>query len=331
MKKAAFGIDIGGTYTKIGLVDEFGNVLKEGKFPTTKFPDSESFIEALSAELQKILDSFAQEIDVLGIGAGAPNANYLTGYIEYAPNLPWKGKIPIVRKMKEHFDMPVIVTNDANAAAIGEMHFGKAKGMKDFVIITLGTGLGSGFVSNGNLIYGNDGFAGELGHTRVKIDGRRCRCGKTGCFEAYVSATGIKRTIFEFLSFYPQESELRGVAYDDLHSAMISEAAHRGDFIAQEAFKFTGRILGEKLADIIALFSPEAIFLFGGLVNAGELILDPTKFHMDKNLLPVFANKTRLEISGLMDRNAAVLGASALIWDEYNQMGGQKYLRSKAS
>lgn len=318
MKKAAFGIDIGGTYTKIGLVDGEGNILKELRMPTSGQEDAKSFINALSAELKKIIQSCGEEIQLLGIGAGAPNANYLTGYIEFAPNLPWKGKIPIVKEMQGHFDVPIIVTNDANAAAIGEMHFGKAKGMKDFIIVTLGTGLGSGFVSNGQLIYGNDGFAGELGHTRVKIDGRRCKCGKTGCFETYVSATGIKRTIFEFLSFYHQDSKLRTVSYNDLSSSMIAEEAAKGDFIAQEAFKFTGRILGEKLADLVALFSPEAIFLFGGLMNAGDLILEPTRHHMDKNMLQVFANKTKLEISGIMDRNAAVLGASALIWDQHN-------------
>jgi glucokinase len=317
MNKAAFGIDIGGTYTKIGLVDEEGTVLQEGKMPTSKYPDSKVFVKALAEELNKMVAANKEDIKILGIGIGAPNANNLTGYIENAPNLPWKGKIPIVQQMKEVIDVPIIVTNDANAAAIGEMHFGKAKGMKDFVIITLGTGLGSGFVSNGFLIYGNDGFAGELGHTRVKIDGRRCKCGKNGCFETYVSATGIKRTIFEMLSFYPQESELRNVSYNELSSSMIAKAAEEGDFIAQKAFKYTGRILGEKLADVIALFSPEAIFLFGGLVNAGDLILTPTKEHMDKNLLPVFANKTKLEISGLMDKNAAVMGASALIWDHH--------------
>ncbi len=318
MKKAAFGIDIGGTYTKIGLVDEDGNILKESRMPTDDQSDAKIFINTLAQELNAVLKSQSNEIQLLGIGLGAPNANYLTGFIEHAPNLPWKGKIAIVKEIQKHFNVPVIVTNDANAAAIGEMHFGKAKGMKDFAIVTLGTGLGSGFVSNGQLIYGSDGFAGELGHTRVKIDGRRCKCGKNGCFETYVSATGIKRTIFEFLSFYHQDSKLRNVSYEDLHSNMIAEEADKGDFIAQEAFRFTGRILGEKLADIVALFSPEAIFLFGGLMNAGNLILNPTKEHMDKNMLAVFANKTKLEISGLMDRNAAVLGASALIWDHYN-------------
>ncbi|MEQ8360810.1 MAG: ROK family protein [Cytophagales bacterium] len=318
MKKAAFGIDIGGTYTKIGLVDEKGNILKESRMPTDEQSDAKIFVNTLAQELKAVLKSQNNNIQLLGIGLGAPNANYLTGFIEHAPNLPWKGKIAIVKEIQKHFNVPVIVTNDANAAAIGEMHFGKAKGMKDFAIVTLGTGLGSGFVSNGQLIYGSDGFAGELGHTRVKIDGRRCKCGKNGCFETYVSATGIKRTIFEFLSFYHQESKLRSVSYEDLHSNMIAEEAAKGDFIAQEAFRFTGRILGEKLADIVALFSPEAIFLFGGLMNAGDLILKPTKEHMDKNMLAVFANKTKLEISGLMDRNAAVLGASALIWDHYN-------------
>lgn len=319
MDKAAFGIDIGGTFTKIGLVDQDGNVLIEGRIPTADFKEPKDFIEALSKELGKMLESHVGKMEVLGVGIGAPNANFLSGYIENAPNLPWKGKIPIVDLMQEKFNIPCIVTNDANAAAIGEMHFGKAKDMKDFVIITLGTGLGSGFVSNGFLIYGHDGFAGELGHTRVKIEGRRCSCGKNGCFETYVSATGIKRTIFEFLSFYPAKSDLRNISFTDLNSAMISMAAKDGDFIAQEAFKFTGRILGEKLADVIALFSPEAIFLFGGLMNAGDLILNPTKEHMEKNLLPVFANKTKLEISGLMEKNAAVLGASALIWEKHNQ------------
>lgn len=318
MKKAAFGIDVGGTFTKIGLVNEKGNILKESRMPTVEHEDAQSFINSLAKELNAILASQNDEIQIMGIGVGAPNANYLTGYIEHAPNLPWKGKTAIVKEIQKHFDVPVIVTNDANAAAIGEMHFGKAKDMKDFAIVTLGTGLGGGFVSNGQIIYGSDGFAGELGHTRVKIEGRRCKCGKNGCIETYVSATGIKRTIFEFLSFYNNDSKLRSVSYEDLHSNMITEEAAKGDFIAQEAFRYTGRILGEKLADLVALFSPEAIFLFGGLMNAGDLILEPTKHHMEKNMLEVFANKTKLEISGLMEKNAAVLGASALIWDHYN-------------
>ncbi len=259
------------------------------------------------------------DITPRGVGIGAPNGNYYNGTIEFAPNLRWKGIIPIAALFQKLTPLPVKVTNDANAAAIGEMVYGGAKGMRDFVVITLGTGLGSGIVANGELVYGHDGFAGELGHTIVDPNGRQCGCGRRGCLETYASAPGIKRTVFALLADSTAESKMRSISYDGLNAAMVSQFAAEGDPIARAAFEFTGNILGIKLADAIAHTSPEAIFLFGGLANAGELIFDPTRRSMEEHVLKIFQNKVKLLPSGLKDKNVAVLGASALLWNELSK------------
>lgn len=315
-EQLCFGVDIGGTNTSIGLVNRQGDILIEEVIPTHREQDASSYLPRLFRKMEEMGKKFQNEYELSGIGIGAPNANYYRGTVENPPNLNW-GKVVEVREIVgEHFGIPCALTNDANAAAIGEMTFGAAKGMKDFMVVTLGTGLGSGIVVNGQLAYGHDGFAGELGHTIVNVNGRQCGCGNKGCLETYVSATGIKRTIFKLLADYISDSELRNLSFEELDAKMITEAAVRGDKIALEAFEYTGRILGMKLAEAIAITSPEAIFLFGGLANARDLLFQPTLLHMEKFLLPIFKNKVKLQISGLQDKNAAVLGASALIWNE---------------
>jgi glucokinase len=251
-----------------------------------------------------------------GIGVGAPNGNYYTGTIEYAPNLPWKGIIPLAKLIEVKFNLPVTLTNDANAAAIGEMMYGAAKGMKDFIMITLGTGVGSGIVANGKLIYGHDGFAGELGHTIIIPDGRlHPGTGKRGPLESYASATGVRFTALEMLEQSSEDSLLRSVDKETLDSKDVYEAAIQGDKLALEIFEFTGRILGLALANAVMFSSPEAIILFGGLTKAGDFILKPTRDHMEANLIQVFQNKVKILISHLKESDAAILGASALVWD----------------
>lgn len=317
MTEVVIGIDIGGTYTKFGIVDRQGNCLKENFTSTDKYNEFDVYLDNLHTEIEELINSVQEPISIKGIGVGAPNGNYNMGTIEHAPNLSWKGIIPFVEKFKEYFPgLPVVLTNDANAAAIGEMIYGGAKDMKHFIMITLGTGLGSGVVVDGNIVYGQDGFAGELGHINVKHRGRHCGCGKRGCLEAYASATGIKRTAFKLLAETIHKSELRDISYNDLTSKMISEAAKKGDKIALEAFDITGRILGVKLADAVATTSPEAIFLFGGLAKAGDLIFEPTRRYMEENLFPIYKGKVKILPSQLTDTNAAVVGSSALAWKE---------------
>ena len=315
MKDIAIGIDIGGTFTKYGIVDRNGNCLFEGCASTTSTTEAVDFVSSLSKTLKEELARFP-DTKLKGIGIGAPNGNYYKGTIEFAPNLKWKGVVPMVDLFKKHFDIPVVLTNDANAAAIGEMVYGGAKNMRDFIVITLGTGLGSGIVSNGQLIYGHDGFAGEIGHTIVRHNGRQCGCGRKGCLETYVSATGIKRTIYKFLADSLDDSQLRSVSFNELSADMISEAAKRGDKIAIDAFEYTGSLLGQKLADSVAHTSPEAIFLFGGLAKAGDFILEPTQRHLEMNLLSIYKNKVKVLLSGMAELNAAVMGAGALAWKE---------------
>lgn len=320
MKKVAVGVDIGGTNSVYGLVDEQGEIICEGVFPTRNYPDFDQYIEELYIGIQSLLKRAGDDVELVGIGIGAPNGNYYTGTIEFAPNLVWKGVLNIVEKIKRYFPtVPVIITNDANAAAVGEMVYGGAKGMKDFLVVTLGTGLGSGFVANGKLIYGHDGFAGELGHVVVNKTGRICGCGRKGCLETYASATGIKRTVFKLLADHIEDSEFRRISYDDLTAEMITKAALNGDPIAIEAYEYTGKLLGEALADAVALTSPEAIFLFGGLAKAGKYIFEPTKKYMEQNLLAIFRNKVKLLPSGIDGKNAAVLGASALVWQSLKE------------
>ncbi len=320
MKEVVIAIDIGGTYTKYGILDRAGNCLQEDFISTDVYREFEAYLESLHSVVENTMSSIHEEINVLGVGIGAPNGNYYKGTIEHPPNLNWKGIIPIVDKLKNYFQgIPIVLTNDANAAALGEMIFGGAKGMKDFIVITLGTGLGSGIVVNGNLVYGHDGFAGELGHVNVKLKGRDCGCGKKGCLETYVSATGIKRTVFHLLSERTYESELRKISYADLTAKMITESARKGDQIALEAFEYTGKILGSKLADAVSHTSPEAIFLLGGLAKANDLILIPTKLYMEENLLPIYRNKIKILPSSLQETNAGVLGAGALAWNELDK------------
>lgn len=318
MKKAAIGIDIGGTNTILGIVDMDGNILKRNSIPTKTEADYHSYMNSLVDLINETIVPMEGKVDIIGIGVGAPNGNYYNGTIEFAPNLKFRGVVPVVEFLKERFDFEIIVlTNDANAAAMGEMIYGGAKGMKDFIMITLGTGVGSGIVVNGEMVYGHDGFAGEIGHTIVDPNGRACGCGRRGCLETYTSAPGIKRTVFELLAEMNEPSRLRSVSFDDLSAKMIDDAARDGDKIAKEAFDYTGDILGLKLADAIAHTSPEAIFLFGGLAQAGELIFEPVMHYMEEHLLNIYKNKVKVLPSKLPPGDAAVLGASALVWKEF--------------
>ncbi len=315
MKDVTIGIDIGGTNTKFGIVDKTGHVLFQGRMPTQEHADFKEYISTLVLTIRKGMGQNEGDFNIVGVGIGAPNANYYNGTIEHAVNLRWKGVLPLADTIKEHFDVPVVITNDANAAAIGEMVFGGAKAMKDFIVITLGTGLGSGFVASGKLIHGKYGLAGELGHTLVKQDGRSCGCGKKGCLETYVSATGIKRTVYKLLADHLEESELRGIPFHDLTSKMITESAERGDIVALAAFEYTGKILGAKLADTVVHTDPEAIFIFGGLSLAGDLLFKPTIAHLEENLMPIFRGKVKVLPSYLQGQQAPIIGASSLIWD----------------
>ena len=313
----AIGIDIGGTGTKYGIVDRDGNVLFSGEISTKKHKTVDLFIDDLHTAVTELIEKAGGIGRMKGIGVGAPNGNYYTGTIEYAPNLPWEGIIPLAKLISDKFQLPVTLTNDANAAAIGEMMYGAAKGMKDFVMITLGTGVGSGFVANGILIYGHDGFAGEIGHTIVIPDGRiHAGTGKKGSLESYASATGVRLTALEMLEKSKEKSLLRKVPADKLDSKAVYDAAIEGDALALEIFNYTGKILGIALANAVMITSPEAIILFGGLTKAGELILKPTRESMEENLIKVFQNKVKLLISHLKEAHAAILGASALVWEK---------------
>lgn len=313
MKNLTIGIDIGGTSTKLGLVDSSGKVINKTTIPMAPHKEVSSYLVALEEAIANSVQGIISPEELLGIGIGAPNANFFKGTIENATNLPWKGVIPFVELLRQKIDVPSFITNDANAAAIGEMIYGDAKGMKDFVVITLGTGLGSGLVAGGEIIYGHDGFAGELGHMTVKTNGRQCGCGKRGCLETYVSATGLKRTVFKLLADFNIPTDLRDVSYTKLSTKSLEKEARNGDIVARRAFQYTGKILGLKLSDTIVHTSPEAIFLLGGLANAGDLIFEPTKYHMEKNLMPIFRNKVKLLSSGLNYQDAAILGASSLV------------------
>lgn len=311
----AIGIDIGGTGTKFGIVDRVGNVLFSSEISTKKHKEVDTFINELYESLQPLIEKAGGIGRMKGIGVGAPNGNFYTGTIEYAPNLPWKGIIPLAKLIEDKFQLPVILTNDANAAAIGEMMYGAAQGMRDFIMITLGTGVGSGFVANGQLIYGHDGFAGELGHTIVMPDGRLHEgTGKKGSLESYASATGVTLTALEMLEKNNEPSLLRDVPRDQMNSKAVFEAAIKGDKLAQEIFEFTGKILGLALANAVMISSPEAVILFGGLTKAGDLILKPTRENMEANLIQIFQNKVKILVSHLKESDAAILGASALVW-----------------
>ena len=316
LEPLAIGIDIGGTGTKFGIVDRIGNVLFTGDLSTKKHKKIETFIEELHDKLSSLITSVGGPGRIRGIGVGAPNGNFYTGTIEYAPNLPWKGIIPLAQLIQDKFQLPTNLTNDANAAAIGEMMYGAAQGMKDFIMITLGTGVGSGIVANGHLILGHDGFAGELGHTIIIPDGRFHEgTGKHGSLESYASATGVMLTAKEVLAKTNDKSLLRDIPLDEIDSRKVYDAAVKGDKIAREIFDYTGKILGLALANFVMFSSPEAIILFGGLTKAGDLILKPTREHMEANLIQVFQNRVKILVSHLRESDAAILGASALVWD----------------
>ncbi len=315
-KPYVVGIDMGGTNTVFGIVDARGHVIARSSIRTQQYADIKDYIDSLHEEMMKIIEAVGGINLIRGIGVGAPNANYYSGNIEHAANLPWKGIIPFTQMLTEKFGVPASITNDANAAAMGEMTYGAARGMKNFIMITLGTGVGSGIVIDGKIVYGHDGFAGELGHTTVvRQNGRLCGCGKYGCLEAYASANGVARTTREILETTDRDSLLRKLDIDTITSKDVYDAAVEGDAVAKDIFEFTGRMLGEKFADFIAFSSPEAIVMFGGLTKSGSFIMDPVRKYMDLNVMPQWSGKVKLMFSDLKESDAAVLGASALAWE----------------
>lgn len=309
------GVDIGGTNAKFGYVDRNGKSLAASSMLTNSDQPPSRFFNRLQENARQLLSSLPGRHCLIGIGIGAPNANYHKASIEHPPNLSWD-YVDVRAELGKYYSVPVAVTNDANAAALGEMLFGAARGMKDFILITLGTGVGSGIVSNGSLLYGADGFAGEIGHTIVDPKGRECGCGRRGCLETYCSATGLCRTVQELICDTMTPSRLRAVSPDDLTAEIVALAANEGDLLAQEAFTRTGRILGMKLSDSVAHLSPEAIILFGGLALAGDLIFEPTRRSLEEHLFPIFRDKVALIPSTLVEGSPAILGASALIWND---------------
>jgi glucokinase len=313
----AIGVDIGGTNTKCGIVNRRGEVLQYEQLSTPEYENPEAFVDALCVRLNLMIEKVGGVELIKGIGIGAPNGNYYTGTIEYAPNLRWVGVVPLADMVSARMGLATALTNDANAAAVGEMQYGAAKGMRDFITITLGTGVGSGIVANGQLIYGHDGFAGELGHTIIRPGGRpHWSTQLSGSLEAYASATGVVLTAKEMLQNEPDKpSMLRKYNQEELTSKQIFDCAMQGDEISQAVYRFTGQILGESLANFVMFSSPEAIILFGGLIKAGALIFDPTIEHMERNLLPIFKNKVKVIKSDLHEADAAILGASALVWE----------------
>ncbi len=316
MSKYAIGIDVGGTNTKFGIVTEGGEILEQDRMLTNQYEVIDEFIEALYNKLAPMIERAGGSSNIKGIGMGAPNGNIYNGTIEYAPNLRWKGIIPVAEMMHKKFGLECKLTNDANAAAVGEMMYGCAKDLKHFITITLGTGVGSGIVIDGKIVVGHDGFAGELGHTIIRPGGRLHKgTGMRGSLEAYASATGVRDTAIELLTQHPEkESLLRNYTINELTSQTVYECAMQGDEIANDIFEFTGQILGESLANFIMFSSPSAIILFGGLTKAGELLIRPTRKHMEANLLPIFQNKVKLLFSELKEADAAILGSSALVW-----------------
>lgn len=315
-KHYVVGMDMGGTNTVFGIVDARGNVISKSAVKTGSHQDINLYIQDIYNELNKLIDAAGGTSVIKGIGIGAPNGNYYTGNIEFAPNLNWKGVIHFSELMSDKFGIPAVLTNDANAAAIGEMTYGAARGMKNFIMITLGTGVGSGIVIDGKLVYGHDGFAGELGHTcSVRNNGRQCACGKIGCLETYASANGVARTAREILETRTDESILRNIPVESITSKDVHDAAMQGDIVALEIFEFTGKILGEALSDFVAFSAPEAIVLFGGLTKAGDYILNPVVKYMEQNLLKIWQGKVKVIFSELKEADAAILGASALAWE----------------
>lgn len=321
MKKiVTLGIDIGGTNTALGLVDTHGQCVHEETFLTRAHEEFSLFFDRLSEKIKALLDRYAKDYTLAGIGAAAPTGNFFRGTIEAPSNFNW-GNIDFVKALQERYDLPVAITNDANAAALGEMMFGTARGMRNFIVVTLGTGVGSGIVVNGELVYGHDGLAGELGHTIIKPNGRQCGCGRRGCLEAYVSAGGLCRTVSELLAWRMDDSELRQMSFREMTAVKVHAAAQRHDPLALAAFDYTGRLLGRALADAVAYFSPEAIIIFGGLANAGDFLFQPVRRHFEEQLLGVFKRKVKILASHKQHGNIAVLGASVLIQKELDKIG----------
>ena len=319
MKPYVIGVDLGGTNTVFGIVDPAGNIIEEGSIKTSSFNTASEFVAAGLDCIHHIVKKVGGIEQIQGMGIGAPNANYYTGTIEFAPNIAWAhdGVVQLAGMFAGELGIPVRMTNDANAAAMGEKLYGIAKGMKNFIMITLGTGLGAGIIINGKLVYGHDGFAGELGHVNMdrSENARPCGCGRKGCLETYCSATGVARTAREFLQKTDRPSILRQKPLDEIESLDVFLAAQKGDEIAKEVFQFTGTMLGWACADFTAFSSPEAFIFFGGLCKSGDLIMKPIEETYNRVVMPLFRNKAKFLISGLMNKNAAVLGASALGWE----------------
>lgn len=314
-KEVVAGVDIGGTNTELGLVDRTGDVIVESTLKTTDYLKVEDFVKALVKSIRE-LEKKDGDLKLAGVGIGAPNANYHKGTIELAPNLAWKGIVPLVSLMKEKIDVPVVMTNDAKAAAMGEMLFGGAKKMKDFIILTLGTGLGSGIVVNGQVVYGHTGFAGELGHTIIVPGGRDCGCGRHGCYETYGSASGLVRTVLYLLSEMKDPSPLRDIPPSALTAKKIAEAAAARDPVALEAMDYTAERLAFGIINAIGFSSPEAVFLFGGLAQAGEALFKPVRKYVEMGVQPIYKGTVKILPSSVPESNAAVLGSAALIWNE---------------
>jgi glucokinase len=314
-KDFVLGVDLGGTNTKIGLVNRQGTVLAISTFKTQDFPEVKDFIQTLAAHCKELVSYHNLQGNIDGIGIGAPNANYFNGCIEYAANLPWKGLVPMAELISAALGIPARINNDAKAAAMGERMYGVARGMDDFIMITLGTGVGSGIYTQGKLLYGHSGLAGELGHVIVEKNGRLCGCGRHGCLETYTSATGVARTVRELLEKFDEPSVLRKLSADSLTSFDVYEAALAGDSIAKQVFAISGRILGEALANFVPFSEPEAFVLFGGLTKAGNMLLEPVVEAMEENLMPVYKGRVKVLFSKFEGANAAILGASAFAWD----------------
>ena len=315
--KLVVGIDIGGTKTKIGLVNQTGECLTQLFFRTREYPDLQEYLQQIKKSVDQLMAEVGPEVELLGCGIGAPNASSRRGTIEHASNLAWKGSVPFLEEFQKVMPMPMRIMNDASAAALGEMLFGTGKGLTDFIAITLGTGFGAGIVANGQLIEGYDGFAGELGHVDMTMgDGRLTGLGVRGGLEAYVSATGLKRTILYMLCKYMDDSRFRDIAYSDLHGEDITKAAEEGDTIALKAFDYTARIMAQALANFTAFTQPEAFIIMGGLTNSGKWILDPLQTYLEQYLLEVYKGKVKILTSGMEGKTAAISGAAALIWEQ---------------
>lgn len=316
-KPYVIGLDLGGTNSVFGIVDRRGTIVATTSVKTQEQNDVEVYVDNCCTALKKIIEEVGGIEKIQAMGIGAPDANYYTGIIDNPANLPWKGEIPLAKIFSDRLGIPVALTNDANAAAIGEMAYGAAKGMKNFIMITLGTGVGSGIVVNGQVVYGSDGFAGELGHVIVdkSSEARSCGCGRKGCLETYCSATGVARTAKMIVSSSERPTLLRNIPLDEITSKDVAIAAGQGDEVAKEIFEYTGKILGEACADFAAFSSPEAFIFFGGLTKAGDLLMDPIKKAYDENVLFLYKNKAQMIVSELDDAGAAVLGASALGWE----------------